>query len=71
VAGVVLYDWAHPQQQQFAQLSKILRKRADIDRRFREYHTRFHMELALQRRQIRDEIEKALNGACISNFRLS
>lgn len=62
---MVLYDWAHPQQQFFAQLSRLLRHRADIDARFREFHARFHSELALQRRAIKEKISEALNNNCV------
>lgn len=62
--AVVLYDWAHPAQQHFAQITKLLRQRADLSTRFREYHSRLHMELVLQRRAIQTEIKEALNLNC-------
>jgi hypothetical protein len=65
---VVLYDWVHPQQHQFAQLAKLLRHRTDLDRRFRAYHSRFQMELALQRRAIKGQLHEALNRNCRSSY---
>jgi RES domain-containing protein len=63
---VVLYDWAHPQQQHFASLTKLLRKRLDLYKRFLAFHSRFHLELALQRRAIKDKIDEALTRNCLS-----
>lgn len=65
---VVLYDWAHPQQQQFAQLSRLLKHRADIDARFRDYHAHYHLELALQRRAIKEKLSEALNNNCLPSY---
>lgn len=65
---VVLYDWAHPQQHHFVQLTRRLRLRADLDQRFKAFHSRFHMELALQRRAITAQLHAALNQNCISGF---
>lgn len=64
----MLYDWAHPQQHQFAQLTKILARRTNLDRRFRAYHSRVQMELALQRRAIKDQLYEALNRNCLSSY---
>src|SRR5579871_3186654 len=65
---VVLYDWANPQQRLFAKLTKLLRRRSDLDHRFRAYHSRYHMELALQRRAVKKELDAALSYGCISPF---
>jgi RES domain len=68
---VVLYDWAHPQQQLFTQLTKLLRRRSELNRRFLAYHTQYHVELALQRREKKVEIAEALSRSCLSPFPFS
>jgi hypothetical protein len=64
----ILYDWAHPVQQAFERLTKYLKRRADIAKRFREYHTRLCMELAQQRRAIKDQLHSALGRNCLSPY---
>jgi hypothetical protein len=65
---IVLYDWANPQQQIFARLTKMLRKQMDLDKRFRAYHARFYGEGAFQRRNVRAEIDAALTRGCTGPF---
>ncbi len=67
-APVVLYDWANPQQQQFAAITKLLRKRVELNQRFIDYHYHFHMELAKKRRALRQELHETLSRACLADY---
>jgi hypothetical protein len=63
--ATVLYDWTNPLQQAYAHIAKILRKQDDLARRFLRFHHQYYSELAQQRREIKKELDHALNQNCV------